>query len=265
MKTPVAVSNVPGAAGANGVRQVEQAPPDGYTIGTLGLHAVAQAYINPNATDLKNIDPLTQVNIDPAALAVRTDSSIDSLGKFLEVGKEKAGRIVNGNDSPGGFSFLNAEFITKKFGVKWSKIPYQGFAPTVAALVSGEVSSATLPVPMLSELHKAGKVKILAVASEERHFSAPDVPTFKELGHDYVFSDNVMIIAPKGMPAEIKKTLEAALLRTLTDPAFKAAAEKISLILKPLGSAEATAVLKKMDDDVYPIMLEAGLVKVRKR
>ena len=164
-----------------------------------------------------------------------------------------------------GFSHLNAEFIERKFGIKLNKVGYQGFAPTVAALLSGEVMSATLPVPLLAELHRTGRVKILAVAGEERHFNAPDVLTFKELGHDYVFTDNVMIFGPKGIPQQTKQTLEAALLRTLADPEFVEAAKKIGLILKPLGSSESTAVLKSMDNAVYPVMLEAGLVKVRKR
>jgi tripartite-type tricarboxylate transporter receptor subunit TctC len=261
----IVVNNVPGAAGSIGVRQVEQAAPDGHTVGTLGLHVIAQSYLNPNATDIKNMDPLAQVNTEMAALTVRTETGIDSLAKFLEVAKSKPGAVINGNDSPGGFSHLNAEFIERKFGIKLNKVGYQGFAPTVAALLSGEVMSATLPVPLVAELHKAGRVKLLAVAGEERHFNAPDVPTFKELGHDYVFSDNVMIFGPKGIPAETKKTLEAALLRTLSDPDFAAAARKIGLVVKPLGSADSAAVLKAMDDAVYPVMLEAGLVKVRKR
>ncbi len=61
--TSVVVTNVPGAAGATGVRQVEEAEADGYTLGVLGLHATAQSYMNENATALENLEPLALINI----------------------------------------------------------------------------------------------------------------------------------------------------------------------------------------------------------
>jgi len=261
----VVVSNVPGAAGANGVREIEESTPDGYTIGTMGLHVIAQSYINPNATDIAKIDPLVLVNTNPAAISVRTDTGIESLAEFIEFAKANPGEIINGNDSPGGFSFLTVELLQEKLGVELTKVPYQGYAPTVAALVAGEVMSATLPVPVVAELHRAGTVKILAVASEERNFAAPDVPTFKELGIDFVFSDNVMIFAPVGLPTDVKQTLETALLDAMASDGFKAAGSTAGLTLQPLGADAADALFRSMDDAVYPIMLEAGLVQTRKR
>ena len=261
----VVVTNVPGAAGANGVREIEESAPDGYTIGTMGLHVIAQSYINPNATDINNIDPLVLVNTNPAALSVRTDTGIETLAQFIEYAKANPGAIINGNDSPGGFSFLTVELLQQKVGIELTKVPYQGFAPTVAALVAGEVTSATLPVPVVAELHRAGTIRILAVASEERNFAAPDVPTFRELGVDFVFMDNVMIFAPVGLPADVKNSLETALLDAMATDDFKSAGGNAGLTLEPLGSEAATARLRGMDDDIYPILLEAGLVQTRKR
>lgn len=261
----VVVSNVPGAAGANGVRAIEESAPDGYTIGTMGLHVIAQAYINPNASDLDRIDPLVMVNTNPAAISVRADLGIDTLEQFVEYAKANPGAIINGNDSPGGFSFLTVELMSEKLGIELTKVPYQGYAPTVAALVAGEVNSASLPVPVVAELHRAGTIKILAVAAEERNFAAPDVPTFKELGYDFVFADNVMIFGPVGMPADVKGPLEQALLAAMATDGFKAAGETAGLTLEPMNSADATALLHAMDEAVYPVLLEAGLVQARQK
>lgn len=261
----VVVTNVPGAAGANGVREVEEAAPNGYTIGTMGLHGVAQAYINPNATAMENIQPLVLVNIDPAALSVRADSGIETLEQYLEYAKENPGAIINGNDSPGGFSFLTAEFIKRNFEIDFTMVPYQGYAPTVAALVADEVQSATLPIPMVAELGASGDVNILAVAAEERHFRTPDVPTFKELGYDFEFTDFVLIFGPKDMPEDVKSALESALLAAMDSEGFKASAANIGLILNPLGSDDTTALVQRLDDEVYPVMLDAGLVQTRQR
>lgn len=265
LSTTVVVSNVPGAAGANGVREVETAEPNGYTIGTIGLHGVAQAYINENATAMENIEPLALVNIDPAALTVSSSMNISSLEEFIAFAKENPGVVINGNDSPGGFSFLNAQFIERNLEIEMTKVPYQGFAPTVAALVAGEVEAVTLPVPLLADLHEAGDVKILAVAAAERHFAAPDVPTFQEQGIDYVFSDYVVIFGPKGLPDDVKDTLEAALLAAMDTDGFKASAETIGLILDPQGADAARETIANVDAEVYPVMLDAGLVTTRQR
>ncbi|MHB2266480.1 Bug family tripartite tricarboxylate transporter substrate binding protein [Aliihoeflea sp. PC F10.4] len=265
LSTTVVVSNVPGAAGANGVREVETAEPDGYTIGTIGLHGVAQAYINENATAMDAIEPLALVNIDPAALTVSSSMDISSLEEFIAFAKENPGVVINGNDSPGGFSFLNAQFIERNLEIEMTKVPYQGFAPTVAALVAGEVETVTLPVPLLADLHEAGDVKILGVAAAERHFAAPDVPTFQEQGIDYVFSDYVVIFGPKGLPEDVKGTLEAALLAAMDTDGFKASAETIGLILDPQGADAARETIANVDAEVYPVMLDAGLVTTRQR
>ncbi|HHX89429.1 MAG TPA: tripartite tricarboxylate transporter substrate binding protein [Paracoccus sp.] len=261
----VVVNNVPGAAGANGVRQVEEAEADGYTLGAMGIHATAQAYMNENATDLVNIEPLAVINIEPAALAVRTDTGIDSFEAFLDYARNAPGSMINGNDSPGGFSFLNAAFIENAFDIQLTKVPYQGYAPTVAALVAGEVMSATLPIPMLADLHEAGTIRILGVAAPERHFQVPDVPTFLEQGHDYIITDYVMIFGPAGIDAERRATLEAALLAAMSQDTFHQRGEAMGLMLSPGGAEAAANLLHGMDDLIYPIMQDAGLVSVRAR
>jgi tripartite-type tricarboxylate transporter receptor subunit TctC len=261
----IVVNNVPGAAGANGVRQVEEAAADGYTLGVMGLHATAQSYMNENATDLAKIEPLAVINIEPAALAVRTDTGIDSFEAFLEFTRTQPGAMVNGNDSPGGFSYLNAAFIENTFDIELTKVPYQGYAPTVAALVAGEVMSATLPVPMLADLHEAGTIKILGVAAEERHFRVPEVPTFAEMGHDYIVTDYVMVFGPAGIDAERRATLEAALLAAMSQDSFKERGKTMGLMLNPGGAEAAGALLRTMDDLIYPVMKDADLVTVRAR
>ena len=263
--TSVVVTNVPGAAGATGVRQVEEAEADGYTLGVLGLHATAQSYMNENATALENLEPLALINIEPAALAVRADTGIESFEAFLDFARNNPGGMINGNDSPGGFSYLNAAFIESAFDIDLTKVPYQGYAPTVAAIVSGEVTSATLPVPMLADLHDAGTVRILGVAAQERHFRVPDVPTFVEMGHDYVITDYVMFFGPAGIPEERRRILEEALLAAMGPEDFHERGRAMGLILQPAGAEEAAALMASMDDLIYPVMENAGLVTVRAR
>jgi tripartite-type tricarboxylate transporter receptor subunit TctC len=146
-----------------------------------------------------------------------------------------------------------------------TKVPYQGFAPTVAAMLSGEVQSATLPVHQFIDQHKAGTVRILAVAAEERHFMAPDVPTFKELGIDFVAGDWRALYMPVGVPAEQRTKLENLMMDTMSDPAFQEAAKKVGFVITPKRATETMALVKQSDQEMYDALQEAGLVKVPRK
>jgi len=263
VSVPITVINVDGAGGSTGVRHTAEAKPDGYTVGILGASLVASQYINPNANAIDDVDYLAFFGPDPAALEVRTDTGITSIKDYIE--KAKAGGIKNGNDAPGGVSHIAAALLEGKLGIKLSKVPYKGYAPTVAALTSGEVNSATLPVHQLVDQHKTGSVKILGVMAEERHFMTPDVPTFKELGFPLIAGDWRAIYLPKGVPADRKAFLEKLFLDTMKDPEFQEAAKKVGFVITPKNGADTLAFVKEDDKNLYPILKEAGLVKARMR
>lgn len=265
VKVPIAVINVDGAGGATGVRHVADAKPDGYTIGILGASIISSQYVNANANSIDDIDYLAFFGPDPAALEVRSDLGVNSVNEFVAKLKEAPGSVKNGNDAPGGVSHIAAALLEAKAGIKLSKVPYQGYAPTVAAVLSGEVNSATLPVHQLIDQHKSGDVKILGVMSNERHFMAPDVPTFQELGIDLVAGDWRALYLPKGVASERKATLEKLLSDTVNDPEFQDAAKKMGFVITPMGSVETSEFVKKSDAELYPVLEEAGLVKVRKK
>lgn len=262
---PVVVSNVTGAGGAAGIRHVAEAKPDGYTVGIMGSSFVARQYINPNATKLDEIQPLVFFGPDPGALEVRADTGIKTVKEYLDKLKADPGSITNGNDAPGGSSYIVAALIENKFGVKMTKVPYQGYAPTVAGLLAGEVQSATLPVHQFVDQYKAGTVNILGVASDERHFLVPDVPTFKEQGFDFVAGDWRALFLPKGVPAERVKFLEDLFYKTMSDPAFIEAGKKAGFVVTPMHADKTAARIVETDKAIYPVLLDAGLVTTNKK
>ena len=196
-----------------------------------------------------------------AAPAIRT--LIASNKKSLA--KAKPGSIKNGNDQPGGSSYVAIAIMEGALGVKTTRVPYKGYAPTVAALLAGEVQTATVPVPDAIEHHKAGKIRILGVASTQRHFVAPDVRTFKEQGFNVLAGSWRTIVVPKGVPAARVKILEAKLLQTLKDPALVKRANNAGFFVTPMGSKETSDYWVSYDKAVYPVLLSAGLVKTRKK
>ena len=263
LDVPVAVINVAGSGGASGVRHVAEADPDGYTVGILGASLVASQYINPNANAIDEIELLAFMGPDPAALQVRADTGITSIAEYMERARREPGAVKNGNDAPGGVSHIAATLLEQAADVELTLVPYRGYAPTVAAILSGEVQSATLPVHQLIDQHESGDVRILGVMAEERHFMAPDVPTFKEQGVDLVTGDWRAIYAPKGMPADRLAFLENLFLETLSDPEFIAAAEQQSFFVAPMGAADTTQFVEAFDAELYPVLLDADLVRAR--
>jgi tripartite-type tricarboxylate transporter receptor subunit TctC len=120
-------------------------------------------------------------------------------------------------------------------------------------------------VPDTIEQHKAGKLKILGVSATERHFMAPEIPTFREQGFDVVVGSWRCIVGPKGIPEGRLRFLEKNIIAALKSPDFQAKAKQSGFVVQP-GDAKATYQRWRDDDaQLYPILLEAGLVKARQK
>jgi tripartite-type tricarboxylate transporter receptor subunit TctC len=140
--------------------------------------------------------------------------------------------------------------------VKLTKVSYAGFGPTVIGLMGGEVDSATVPVPDTIEQHKAGKLKLLGVSATERHFMAPEIPTFREQGFDVVVGSWRCIAGPKGIPEDRLRYLETNIVAALKDPEFQTKAKQAGFVVQP-GDAKATYQRWQADDaQLYPILLD---------
>ena len=265
LDVPIAVINVAGSGGAIGIRHVAEARPDGYTVGILGASLVASQYINPNANAVEDIDLIAFVGPDPAALQVRAETGIETVAEFIDQAQAHPSSIKNGNDAPGGVSHIAATLLERTVYIELTLVPYRGYAPTVSAVVSGEVQSATLPVHQLIDQHEAGDVKILGVMAEERHFMAPDVPTFREQGIDLVTGDWRAMYIPNGVPEDRRAFLENLFVETMNDPEFQAAARQQSFFISPMGAADTQQFVADFDEALYPILLDADLVKARQK
>lgn len=262
LSQPVVVTNQPGAAGTTGVRAAANSDPDGYTIGVMGLHVVAQTYMNDSAVPYRTITPLALIEKSPAALSVRTDSGINDLAGFIETAKADPNAILNSNDGPGGFANITAMLVQKATGTEFATIPYQGYAPAIAAIATGETNASTVPTAQMLGLAQGGDVRILAVAGDERHFRAPDVPTFTESGIPFVFGDFVGLFLPAGVPDDRVAILESAMMNVLANESFLDAAKQAGLIISPQGADGFAAFLAEQDEKIYPVLEESGLVVV---
>jgi tripartite-type tricarboxylate transporter receptor subunit TctC len=265
IKVPVVVLNKPGAGGAIGHREIATAKPDGYTIGMFSSGGIALPYLNAQANTFDELQPIAFYGEDPNALQASNASGIGSLKEYVERARANPGKLKNGNDQPGGSSFIAIALYEKMLSMKVTRVSYAGFGPTVIGVMAGEVDSASVPVPDTIEQHKAGKLKILGVSATERHFMAPDIPTFREQGFDVVVGSWRCIVGPKGIPEDRLRFLETSILAALRDSEFQAKAKQAGFVVAP-GDAKATYQRWKDDDvQLYPILLDSGLVKARQK
>jgi tripartite-type tricarboxylate transporter receptor subunit TctC len=265
IKVPVVVLNKPGAGGAIGHREIATAKPDGYTIGMFSSGGIALPYLNAQANIFDDFQPIAFYGEDPNALQVSNASGIGSLKEYVERARANPGKLKNGNDQPGGSSFIAIALYEKMLNMKVTRVSYAGFGPTVIGVMAGEVDSASVPVPDTIEQHKAGKLKLLGVSATERHFMAPEIPTFREQGFGVVVGSWRCVVGPKGIPEDRLRFLETSILAALRDPDFQAKAKQAGFVVQP-GDAKATYQRWKDDDvQLYPILADSGLVKARQK
>ena len=262
---PIVVINRPGAGGSIGIREIAESPPDGYTIGMIGSGAVSAQYLNPNANALGDLQPIALFGDEPAALIARPDAPFKSLKEFVAAAKAAPNTIRNGNDQPGGAAFAFISLYERMLGMKVLKVPYAGYAPAVTALLSGEVQTISIAVPDVAEYHKSGRLRILGVSGQARHFLAPDVPTFKEQDYDVVVGSWRTIAGPRGIPEDRLKLLEAKFVEAMSSPEFIERARASGFLVTPGGIERSRSLWEAHDTLMYPILLEAGLVKARRK
>ena len=218
LKQPVIVINKPGATGVIGTLELEKSPPDGYTIATYAISQLLTQYTSPNPTSMANVVPLSQAVTGPATVAVNANLPWRTLKEFIEHCMANPGKVRSANSGKGGSAHIFAEAFDKEAGIKEIHVPFAGFAPAVAAVAGGHIEATSIPVGDVVTMVKAGKLRILAVASESRHYLFPDVPTMREQNINLVIDAWQGFIAPKGTPAEIIQILDGTIERALKKP-----------------------------------------------
>ncbi len=262
---PVVVVNKPGAGGTVGIKEAMSSKPDGYTLAMIATGAVFAQYNNPNANALDEMQPIVFFGDDPSAITINPKLGFKNIADLVAYAKANPGKLKNGNDQPGGSSHVAAAMFERGLGIRLTKVPYAGFAPTVQALLSGEIDMASVALPDVVEHHAGGKLRVIGVASDKRHFKAPDVPTFREQGFPIISGLWRVIAAPKGLPPDRLKVLETKFVETLSDKEFQEKARAAGFLVTPMGSADARKRWDEDDRAMYPVFLEAGLVKTRQK
>lgn len=217
----VVVENKPGAGGNIGAETVFRSDPDGHTllVSPPGPIAINQSLYSRLPFEPDKWLPVTVIAAVPNVLAVSSNVTAKSVEEFVSFAKANPGKITYASQGNGSTSHLTANLFQSLTGTKMIHVPYKGTAPALTDLVGGQVDVFFDNLSSSMPLHKAGKIRILAVADQKRSPVLPDVPSFAEAGIAGMQAVTwFAAVAPPQTPAARIKVLNAAFVDALKQP-----------------------------------------------
>jgi len=223
---PVIVENKPGAATIIGAQSAATSPPDGYTVLVADSTTLA---VNPSLYKKLGYDPVK--DFSPVTLTARfamllvvnpTRTKVSTVKEFIEEARKEQGNTSYASVGAGTTHHLTMELFQQRTGIKLNHVPYKGAGPAIQDVAGGQVPVMFVDLAAGSPMIKAGKMRVLGVASPNRIAALPDVPTLAEQGiaqfEAWAWQG---LVVPAGTPKDIIATLGTQYARAVADPGVR--------------------------------------------
>jgi tripartite-type tricarboxylate transporter receptor subunit TctC len=237
----ILIDNRAGAGGNIAAEIAAKAAPDGYTLLLVNVsHAVSVSLYSKLGYDLlKDFTPVSLLVTSPYGVTVHPSLPVRSIGELVALARARPDMLNYGSSANG--TFLGGALLFDMTGIKLNYIAYKGGAPTLVALMSGEIAVALTSLSATLAQVRAGKLRVLAITAARRSPAAPDLPTVSESGvAGYEASSWYGLVVPAGTAQDIVTRLNIESMKLLRNADFRD--RLVSAGLDPLGtSAEELA------------------------
>ena len=258
----IIVDNRPGAGSSIASEITAKAPPDGYTLVSIGSSHAVNAALYPKLpyAAAAGFSAIAIVATSPVVITANPAVPAKTLKELIALAKARPGQLNYGSAGVNGINHLAAELLKRTAQFDITLVPYKGVAQALPAVVAGEVQLMFATLPGSIDQIRAGRIRALAVTSAKRTNAAPDIPTVAESGvPGYEASSWFALLAPAGTPRTIVTRLNAEALKALQMREVQESLTRLGM--DPTGStpAEADAYLRSEIAKWTRVVKEAGI------
>lgn len=247
--TPIIVDNVPGAAGAIGAQQVLRAPADGYTLflGNNGPSAVTPLLMkNANFDPIKDFQPLSLVAKATMVLAVSKDVPANDMKSFVAYARAHPGKLNYASAGSGSLGHLGSELLLKEAGLQMTHIPYKGQAPTLTALMAGDVQMLlTTPTDAMRGQVATGKIKLIGVTSDSPSPFDPKVDLVQSAVPRYTLYSWFALLVKAGTPDDVASRLAKAINTAVANEDVRKRFAALGIVAESSGPQQVADFIKQ--------------------
>jgi len=264
IKQPIVIENRPGGNTFIGTRYLASTNPDGYHIGSLDMGTLV---LNSGLFAKLPYDPVDDFNLigglvrHPFLIITNPKFPASSFAEFIAYAKAHPGKLSYGSAGNGSAHHIATEALLHGFGLKAQHVPYKGAAPALQDVMASHTDFMLASPAGISDLEKAGGVKVLAITAPSRMPAFPNAVTIAEAGlKNFVAYSWMTLGAPKGTPEPILKMLEKSLGNSLQDKDVQAKLTGMGLEIMPMSPKDVTNYVAAQRDYWIPLMKKVGLV-----